>query len=29
VFGKENKNKPEVLALINDCDWLGEKFSGQ
>lgn len=29
VFGKENKNKPEVLALINDFDWLEEKFSGQ
>ena len=29
VFGKENKNKPEVLALINDFDWLEEKFNGQ
>jgi len=26
VFGKENKNKPEVLALINDFDWLEEQF---
>ena len=29
VFGKENKNKPEVLALINDFDWLEEKFNDQ
>jgi hypothetical protein len=29
VFGKENKNKPEVLALINDFDWLEERFNDQ
>ena len=28
-FGNANKNKPEVLALINDCNWGEERFNDQ